>query len=100
MVGQGLFSLITGLAAEPIWKEAIAQLNLPFLRLVVIGSLDYQDPYCEWQRLREIEEDGALLVRPDGYIAWRQHSLNSYHVDTARTQLRAALQQVLLQEFS
>ena len=30
-----------------------------------------QDLYYEWQRVREIEEAGALLVRPDGVVAWR-----------------------------
>jgi len=28
-----------------------------------------RDP--QWQRLREIEEAGALLVRPVGVVAWR-----------------------------
>ena len=47
------------------------RLDLPFLRVVVTGSSEAQDLYCEWQRIREIEEAGALLVRPDGVVAWR-----------------------------
>jgi 2,4-dichlorophenol 6-monooxygenase len=27
--------------------------------------------YHDWHRAREIDETGALLVRPDGYVAWR-----------------------------
>jgi len=49
----------------------VRRLDLPFLRMVVTGSPEAQDLYWEWQRLREIEEAGALLVRPDGVVAWR-----------------------------
>jgi len=38
----------------------------------VVGTAEAQDLYCEWQRVREIDEAGALLVRPDGYVAWRE----------------------------
>jgi 2,4-dichlorophenol 6-monooxygenase len=61
---------VTGIAGTA-WKEAVRRLDLPFLRIVVTGSPDAQDLYCEWQRVREIEEAGALLVRPDGVVAWR-----------------------------
>ncbi|WP_420821602.1 hypothetical protein [Pseudonocardia acidicola] len=42
------------------------------MRAVVIGDRAVEDPYRDWARIREIREAGALLVRPDGYIAWRQ----------------------------
>jgi 2,4-dichlorophenol 6-monooxygenase len=71
VVGRGRFSLVTGLAGR-VWAEAVAALDLPWLRAVVIGEPAHQDVYCDWARLREIEEAGALLVRPDGYIAWRR----------------------------
>lgn len=71
VTGKTKFSLVTGLAGTA-WVEAAERLNLPYLRTVVIGSPDTRDMYCEWQRIREIEESGILLVRPDGYIAWRQ----------------------------
>jgi Aromatic-ring hydroxylase, C-terminal len=61
---------VTGLA-DTAWKTAIRRLDFPFLRIVVAGSPEEQDLYCEWQRVREIEEAGALLVRPDGVVAWR-----------------------------
>jgi 2,4-dichlorophenol 6-monooxygenase len=40
---------------------------------VRIGHLDgdLYDPRCMWLRRREIAPDGALLVRPDRFIAWR-----------------------------
>jgi len=70
VTGKGLFPVVTGLAGTA-WKDAVQRLDLPFLRIVVTGSSEAQDLYCEWQRIREIEEAGALLVRPDGVVAWR-----------------------------
>ncbi|CAM5498676.1 2,4-dichlorophenol 6-monooxygenase OS=Streptomyces violarus OX=67380 GN=FHS41_001172 PE=4 SV=1 [Streptomyces violarus] len=35
---------------------------------------EYEDPYGDWARLREISDDGALLVRPDGFVAFRHAS--------------------------
>jgi len=32
---------------------------------------DYHDPRCAWQRQRQIAGDGAIVVRPDRFIAWR-----------------------------
>lgn len=73
VVGRGKFTLVTGLAGQA-WKAAAAAMELPFLRTVVIGEPGALDSYCTWQALREIEESGALLVRPDGIVAWRRHS--------------------------
>ena len=70
VTGKGLFTVVTGLAGTA-WKDAVSRLDLPFIRIVVTGSSEAQDLYCEWQRIREIEEAGALLVRPDGVVAWR-----------------------------
>jgi 2,4-dichlorophenol 6-monooxygenase len=70
VTGKGLFTVVTGLA-RTAWKDAVRRLDIPFLRIVVTGSPEAQDLYCEWQRMREIEEAGALLVRPDGVVAWR-----------------------------
>ena len=44
--------------------------------------------------MREIHEAGALLVRPDGYIAWRQSDAVWDDAD-AQNQLKAALDAVL-----
>ncbi|MEK7948809.1 FAD-dependent monooxygenase [Pigmentiphaga sp. YJ18] len=73
VVGRGKFTLVTGLAGQA-WKAAATEMDLPFLRVVVIGEPGALDSYCTWQALREIEESGALLVRPDGIVAWRRHS--------------------------
>ena len=34
-------------------------------------GLTGHDPHCAWQRHRQIASDGAIVVRPDWFIAWR-----------------------------
>src|SRR5664279_5383258 len=70
VTGRGRFSLITGLAGGA-WATAADKLCLPFLRTVVIGTSTAKDSYHDWHRAREMHEAGAILARPDGYIAWR-----------------------------
>ena len=74
----GAFTLITGIAGEA-WVEAAnqvaAELELP-LRAVVIGpGREVTDLYYDWAKLREVEESGAILVRPDKHIGWRAERL-------------------------
>ncbi|MDH6532570.1 2,4-dichlorophenol 6-monooxygenase [Aurantimicrobium minutum] len=68
------FTLITGISGQA-WAEAAekvaAHLDIP-LKAVVIGpGREVTDLYFDWERAREIDEDGVLLVRPDKIIAWR-----------------------------
>lgn len=94
VVGRGKFTLLTGLAGQA-WKEAAAAMDLPFLRTVVIGEPGALDSYCTWHALREIEESGALLVRPDGIVAWRRHSGEGLDAAGAGVVLEAALAKLL-----
>lgn len=93
LVGGGRFTLLTGFAGMA-WVAAAERLDLPFLRAVVIGTPEAQDLYCDWQRLREVDEDGALLVRPDGHVAWRRPS-GPADPDDAQRELAEALATVL-----
>lgn len=93
VTGKGKFSLVTGIAGEA-WVQAAQDLALPFLRTVVTGRDDALDAYCTWQRIRAIHEAGALLVRPDGYIAWRQ-TAPVHDAAEARQQLLDAIAAVL-----
>jgi 2,4-dichlorophenol 6-monooxygenase len=93
VTGKGKLCLVTGLSGRA-WANAVAKLDLPFLRTVVIGDKGAEDIYRDWARIREIDEAGALLVRPDGYTAWRQPAA-TWDVDTAFQQLQTALAAVL-----
>jgi 2,4-dichlorophenol 6-monooxygenase len=93
VVGKGQMTLLTGRAGQA-WKHAAQKLDLPFLRTVVVGEPGTIDPYGYWQRLREVHEAGAILVRPDGYVAWR-HSAPVWDDAEALHQLEDALAAVL-----
>jgi 2,4-dichlorophenol 6-monooxygenase len=93
LVGNGKFTLITGLAGH-VWEDTSSALRLSWLRTVVIGTPDAADPYGEWWAIREVEEAGCVLVRPDGYIAWR-HVTAIWDVEVAKALLRDALTHVL-----
>ena len=75
LIVPGRFLLIAGEDGQA-WCEAARQLareaNVP-IDAVRIGHLDGDlfDPRCTWLRHRGIAGDGAVLVRPDRFIAWR-----------------------------
>lgn len=93
LVGKGRFTVVTGIAGQA-WAKAVEGLALPWLDTLVVGTRKAQDVYCNWQAVREIEEAGALLVRPDGVVAWR-HNSGVADADQARREVTAALDQVL-----
>ncbi|TDU02041.1 2,4-dichlorophenol 6-monooxygenase [Streptomyces sp. 846.5] len=88
------FTLITGIAGEA-WAAAadkVAQeLGVPLSTVVIGPGREVTDLYYDWAKVREVEEAGALLVRPDKHIAWRSGSLPA---DPARA-LHDALASVL-----
>jgi 2,4-dichlorophenol 6-monooxygenase len=75
LVRPGRFLLIAGEEGDS-WCEAARSIadaeGLP-LDAVRIGHLDGElyDPRCTWLRYREFGPEGAILVRPDRFIAWR-----------------------------
>jgi len=95
LVRPGRFLLIAGEAGEP-WIEAISELgaaNGLSFDAVRIGHLegDYLDPQCRWLTVRGFGPEGAILVRPDRFVAWRD--LGS--AADPRGELCVALEQVL-----
>ena len=88
------WTLLTGIAGED-WAAAadkVAQdLGIPLETVVIGPGREVTDLYYDWAKLREVEESGALLVRPDKHIAWRSMGLT----DDPEAALREALNQLL-----
>ncbi len=56
------------------WREAAERLGgpaYPELAAHVIGEGGLVDPEGAWPAAYEVDDDGAVLVRPDGHVAWR-----------------------------
>ncbi|WP_040835993.1 FAD-dependent oxidoreductase [Nocardia brevicatena] len=74
LCGKGRFTLLTGLGGD-IWREAARRAGDRFgvpIRVHTIGrGCDYEDSYGDYRALSEVDEDGAVLVRPDHMVAWR-----------------------------
>lgn len=68
------FVLITGPQAAP-WQEAAAEVATKFSVPIVTASIGAGGEYVgtdgRWQDVREITDEGAILVRPDNHVAWR-----------------------------
>jgi 2,4-dichlorophenol 6-monooxygenase len=77
LADDGHFLLIAGEEGEQ-WVDAAAKLaeerRLPLRAARVgFGDVDYVDVRCAWLRRRAIGRNGAVLVRPDRFVAFRSH---------------------------
>lgn len=74
LAGHGSFALFTGIGGDN-WKVAAkkvaADLGVPLTVHSIGFRQDWEDVYFDWARLRGVEESGAVLVRPDRFVAWR-----------------------------
>lgn len=74
LCGQGHFTLFTGIGGDA-WVDAAraySEANGPKIRAYRIGfRCDYMDCYRDWSLHRGVGEKGAVLVRPDHFVAWR-----------------------------
>ncbi|WP_030843573.1 FAD-dependent oxidoreductase [Streptomyces sp. NRRL S-475] len=75
-VGRGRFTLLTGIGGEA-WVRAAEEQEVEIATVVIGPGQQYEDPYGDWARLREIPDAGALLVRPDGFVAFRHASVGT-----------------------
>ncbi|KAH6844521.1 FAD binding domain-containing protein [Chaetomium sp. MPI-CAGE-AT-0009] len=94
LAGHGEYCLITGPGGEA-WKEAVNQVakavNVPIKSYSIGWKEDYEDVYFDWEKRREVEEDGCVLVRPDRFVAWRSKSLS----EDPRGKLETVMRKVL-----
>jgi hypothetical protein len=97
LAGQGKFTLFTGIGGTG-WKEAARdvekKLGVP-MKVYTIGfRQEWEDFYFEWQRVRGVEDSGAVLVRPDRFVAWRcERALGS--ADACSEKLLTVMRSVL-----
>jgi hypothetical protein len=87
------FVLLAGSKGDA-WRRAAQGIEMSWPPLVAhtIGEgCDLGDPDGNWQAAYGVDADGAVLVRPDGHVAWRSRSAASDPVEA----LRAALDRVL-----
>jgi 2,4-dichlorophenol 6-monooxygenase len=71
------FVVLTHVAGRQYWSDAVTalrtRLSVPIICLALGSgaSADVRDEDGAWPRLSEVEDTGAVLVRPDGHVAWR-----------------------------
>jgi hypothetical protein len=74
LAGKGAFCLFTGPGGEN-WKRAAAAIankfSIPINSFSIGFGQDWEDIYMEWGRVREVEESGCVLARPDRFVGWR-----------------------------
>ena len=68
------FTLLAGASGQR-WRDAAAtaarQLGVPLTACTIGQGGDLGDEDGTWAQLYEITPNGAVLVRPDGHVAWR-----------------------------
>lgn len=78
LCGGGKFALLTGIGGEA-WAEAAkksaAETGVEITVHIIGAGQEYKDAYGDFARTSEVEETGALLVRPDMFIGWRAQSV-------------------------
>lgn len=90
----GGFALITGLSGQD-WCNAAAELaaetGVAIHAMRVGEGGDVADPSGVWAKVREIEDGGCLLVRPDSHVGFRAMTA----VENPRAALRDAFKRIV-----
>ena len=72
------------------WLDAAAKVHAP-LKAIHIGATGLADNDGRWRELYGVEATGAVLVRPDGHVAWRSAALAADPVAALGSAFRAIL---------
>ncbi|MGW6425064.1 FAD-dependent monooxygenase [Nocardia sp. NPDC055053] len=94
LAGHGRFSLIIGIGGEQ-WVQAAhsveEELGIELPVFAVGYHCEYDDVLGDWAKVREIDDHGALLIRPDRHIAWRSATCPEAPIDSLLDAVRQAL---------
>ncbi len=75
-------------------EEVARDIGMPLQAYTVGPGGDLADPASVWAQTYGVESDGAVLVRPDGYVAWR----NRRGARDGKARLAELLRRVLARE--
>jgi len=69
------FSLFTG-GDDAAWVDAAASVSRDLGVPIHVHCIDtdVHDPHGDWKRVREVDDAGCVLVRPDRHVGWRSMS--------------------------
>jgi 2,4-dichlorophenol 6-monooxygenase len=77
LTGAASFALLTGPEGKP-WSEAAMQVaeqfSIPIFAAHIGNGGEFADIDGKWEAIRQITDEGAILVRPDNHVAWRSMS--------------------------
>ena len=94
LAGHGKFSLFTGIGGAD-WCNAARSISsqggLQIESYSIGYGCDYMDAYRDWIKVRGVEEDGVVLVRPDHFVAWRCRNM----VESPEQKLKSVLRTLL-----
>ncbi|HET6985247.1 MAG TPA: hypothetical protein VFI00_01480, partial [Kribbella sp.] len=95
LFGAGL-TLLVGMDGT-VWMGAAAgvEAGAPLARLRC--GADFEDPTGTFHELYGIEPDGAVLIRPDGHVAWRSHTATTDPLTALRSAIAGCLGTSLVQ---
>jgi uncharacterized protein len=59
----------------------LGRIEHEIIHLVAIDGTKLKDIDGKWSQLSRVEANGAILVRPDGIVAWRSKAAEENGVD-------------------
>ena len=101
LVGKGRFTIICGpgdALGERKWyaaaKEVSERLGIEVSCVSVGYGCDWEDVYFDWERRREVSDEGCVLVRPDRFVGWRSMEM----VENPAGKVEAVIRSILCME--